>query len=117
MSRLAAADIALDTFPYGSHTNASDAIWAGVPLVTTRGTTFASRVGASLLHTAGLDPWVFDDAAKASSAVISLARDRDALAAAKRKAADARSSTLFDAVAFARDFERVLLEAAGRNPA
>jgi predicted O-linked N-acetylglucosamine transferase (SPINDLY family) len=114
MSRLAAADIALDTYPYGSHTNAADALWAGVPLITTRGETFASRVGASLLHTAGLDEWVFDDATRASSAVVSLARDPAALAAAKRKAADARSSTLFDAAAFARDFERVLLMAAGR---
>jgi protein O-GlcNAc transferase len=115
MSRLAAADIALDTFPYGSHTNAVDALWAGIPLVTTRGATFASRVGASALRTAGLDEWVFDDPANASQAVIALASDPAALAAAKERVRAARSSALFDAAAFARDFERVLLAAAGRR--
>ncbi len=114
MSRLAAADIALDTFPYGSHTNAADALWAGVPLITVRGETFASRVGASLLATAGLDEWAFDDAARASDAVVALANDPAKLAAAKAKAAAARNSALFDAAGFARDFERLLLQAASR---
>jgi predicted O-linked N-acetylglucosamine transferase (SPINDLY family) len=115
MGRLAAADIALDTFPYGSHTNAADALWAGVPFITTRGATFASRVGASLLHTAGLDEWIFDDAARAAAAVIALARDPAALAAARDKARAARHSPLFDAPGFAREFERMLLRAAGRD--
>ena len=117
MSRLAAADIALDTFPYGSHTNAVDALWAGLPLITRRGETFASRVGASLLHTAGLDEWIFDDAARASQAVIALASDAAALAAAKARVRTARSSALFDAAGFARDFERLVLQAAGRSGA
>ncbi|HUQ27878.1 MAG TPA: tetratricopeptide repeat protein [Usitatibacter sp.] len=117
MSRLALADIALDTYPYGSHTNAADALWAGVPLVTTRGETFASRVGASLLATAGLSEWAFDDAGKAFDTVIELARDPAKLAAAREKARAARTSALFDAAGFARDFERVLLLAAGRSGA
>ncbi len=115
MARLAAADIALDTYPYGSHTNAVDALWAGLPLVTTYGETFASRVGASLLATAGLSQWAFDDPRKAFDATVSLARDPAALAAAREKARAARSSPLFDAAGFARDFERVLLQAAGRS--
>jgi predicted O-linked N-acetylglucosamine transferase (SPINDLY family) len=115
MARLAAADLALDTFPYGSHTNAVDALWAGVPLITTRGETFASRVGASLLHGAGLDEWVFDDAAKASSAVVALASEPGALQAAKAKARGARASALFDAAGFARSLESVLMRAAGRE--
>ena len=116
MSRLAAADIALDTFPYGSHTNAADALWAGVPLVTTYGETFASRLGASLLATAGLSEWAFDDEEKAMRAVIAMAGDRARLAAAREKARQARTSAAFDAAGFARDFERVLLQAAGRGP-
>ena len=116
MSRLAAADIALDTFPYGSHTNAADALWAGVPLVTTYGETFASRVGASLLATAGLSEWAFDDEEKAMRAVIAMAGDRARLAAAREKARQARTGAAFDAAGFARDFERVLLQAAGRGP-
>jgi predicted O-linked N-acetylglucosamine transferase (SPINDLY family) len=115
MARLAAADIALDTFPYGSHTNAADALWAGVPLVTTFGETFASRVGASMLATAGLSEWAFDDPRKALDFVATLARDPARLAAAKEKARAARNSPLYDAAAFARDFERLLLAAAGRQ--
>ena len=114
MARLASADIALDTFPYGSHTNAADALWAGVPLVTAYGGTFASRVGTSMLTTAGLPEWAFDDPRKALDFVASLARDPAKLAAAKQKARAARSSALFDAAAHARDFERLLLVAAGR---
>lgn len=117
MARLAAADVALDTFPYGSHTNAADALWAGVPLVTAFGETFASRVGASMLATAGLSEWAFDDPRKALEFVASLARDPTKLAAAKEKARAARGSALFDAPAFARDFERRLLMAAGREAA
>ena len=116
LARLAAADIVLDTFPYGSHTNAVDALWAGVPLITHYGETFASRVGASLLHTAGLPEWAFDDGAQAQQAVAALASDRARLAAAKDKARGARASPLFDAAGFARDFERLLLSAAGRRP-
>ena len=114
-SRLAAADIALDTFPYGSHTNAVDALWAGVPLITTYGETFASRVGVSLLTTAGLSEWAFDDLDKAHQAALALARDRARLAEAREKARQARQSALFDAAGFARDFERLLLTAAGRE--
>ena len=116
-ARLAAADIALDTFPYTSHTTTIDALWAGLPLITTAGETFASRVAASLLHTAGLDEWVFHDPAKAFQAVIALASDPAALAAAKAKVRAARSSALFDAAGFARDFEGMLLKAAGRHAA
>ena len=48
------ADLFLDTAPYGAHTTASDALWSGVPMVTCAGETFASRVGASLLHAVDL---------------------------------------------------------------
>ncbi len=54
LARLALADIALDCFPYGSHTTAADCMRAGVPLVGLIGDTFASRVSASILSAAGL---------------------------------------------------------------
>ena len=54
LARHRAADLFLDTFPYTAHTTASDALWAGLPLVTLQGETFASRVGASLLQAVGL---------------------------------------------------------------
>jgi predicted O-linked N-acetylglucosamine transferase (SPINDLY family) len=54
LARLALADLFLDTAPYNAHTTASDALWAGVPLVTCRGSAFPGRVAASLLEAAGL---------------------------------------------------------------
>lgn len=53
-ARLELADLALDTFPYNSHTTASDVLWAGVPFMTQQGELFASRVGASILTAFGL---------------------------------------------------------------
>ena len=50
LARLKCADLFLDTLPYNAHTTASDALWAGVPVLTWPGTTFPSRVAASLLH-------------------------------------------------------------------
>ena len=54
LARHRLADLVLDTLPYNAHTTASDALWAGVPVVTCAGTTFAGRVAASLLHAVGL---------------------------------------------------------------
>src|SRR3954462_7661301 len=54
LSRQRCADLFLDTLPYNAHTTASDALWAGLPVVTCRGETFAGRVAASLLQTIGL---------------------------------------------------------------
>src|SRR5690606_37685411 len=51
LGRLQLADLALDTFPVTSHTTASDALWAGVPLIALKGETFVSRVSSSLLST------------------------------------------------------------------
>jgi len=55
LARLALADLFLDTYPYNAHTTASDALRAGVPVITLRGRTFASRVATSLLAAVGLD--------------------------------------------------------------
>jgi len=60
LARLGLADLFLDSFPYNAHTTASDALWAGLPLLSRRGQSMASRVGASLLHAAGLDALITD---------------------------------------------------------
>ncbi|HET7728671.1 MAG TPA: tetratricopeptide repeat protein [Usitatibacter sp.] len=112
LARLAHAHIALDTFPCTSHTTASDMLWAGVPLLTTYGDTFASRVAASVLAAAGCAEWAFADAEAAFAATVALAGDKAALAAAKAKAAAARGSHLFDARGYARDFEALIEKAA-----
>ena len=54
VSRLALGDLLLDSLPYNAHTTASDALWAGLPLITCRGQAFAGRVAASVLRAAGL---------------------------------------------------------------
>lgn len=54
LARHSQADLFLDSYPYGAHTTANDALWAGLPIVTLLGETFVSRVGASLLHAVGL---------------------------------------------------------------
>lgn len=59
-SRLAIADICLDTLAYNGHTTTSDALWAGVPVLTCPGRTFASRVAASVLHDHDLDELICD---------------------------------------------------------
>ena len=49
------ADLFIDTFPYGAHTTCSDSLWAGLPIVTLMGKSFASRVGGSLLNAINLE--------------------------------------------------------------
>ncbi len=112
LARLRNADIAVDTFPCNSHTTASDVLWVGVPLITTRGATFASRVAASVLTAAECADWVFDDPEKAFEATLAMARDPRALLEAKSRVELARvSSPLFDARQYTHDFG-VLLESA-----
>jgi protein O-GlcNAc transferase len=114
IARLRNADIAIDTFPCTSHTTASDALWAGVPLVTHYGETFASRVAASVLHAAGCAQWAFADAAAAFDATLALARDPNLRSAARQKLAGTlRNSPLFDIDTYARDFEARIEEALG----
>src|SRR5206468_1006831 len=54
LARLSLADLFLDTAPYNAHTTAIDALWAGVPVLTLMGNSFASRVAASVLTAAGM---------------------------------------------------------------
>ena len=55
LERYKATDMFLDTMPYNAHTTASDAIWAGIPLITCIGKSFASRVSSSILKSVGLE--------------------------------------------------------------
>ena len=112
LARLAACDIAIDTLPYGSHTNVVDALAMGVPFVSACGETLASRVGASLLAHAGLGDWACGDPGAAMAKVKEIAASPESLATARQRAAATRSSPLFDMHGFARDFEALLREAA-----
>lgn len=105
LARLQLADLFLDTHPYNAHTTASDALWAGCPVLTTPGATFASRVAGSLNHHLGMAEMnVADDEAFVGRA-IALGNDRRALHALRARLAECRRhGGLFDMAAFARDF-------------
>jgi protein O-GlcNAc transferase len=109
LARLQLADLALDTFPYNSHSTGIDTLWAGVPMVTCMGQTFASRVGASTLRAAHLGELVTTDFDQYQALAIDLYRDGDRLAQLRRRLAiDKTSLPLFDMAGFARDMGDVL---------
>jgi predicted O-linked N-acetylglucosamine transferase (SPINDLY family) len=106
LSRHRLADLFLDTLPYNAHTTGSDALRVGLPLLTCLGTTFASRVAASLLHAIGLPELVTRSLAEYEALALKLARNPDLLAAIKDKLARNRETfPLFDTVRFTRHIE------------
>ncbi len=108
LARLQLADLALDTYPYTSHTTASDALWAGVPLVTRIGETFVTRVAASLLHAAGMSELVTDSADAYLRLALNLARQPKRLEQLRTQLIEGRlSSALFDSKGFTTDLERL----------
>jgi predicted O-linked N-acetylglucosamine transferase (SPINDLY family) len=109
LARLRCADLALDVLPYGSHTTGSDALWCGVPLLTVTGTTFAGRVGTSLVHAAGLPQFAAPSFDAYRDRLSALLARRDEVAAAREHLERERTRLpLFDTDKFARDFESLL---------
>ena len=109
IARLRCADLALDLLPYGSHTTGSDALWAGVPLLSCRGTTFAGRVGASMLRDAGLAELVTDSLEDYAATLAALVSDRSRLRGYRTHLECHRHDLpLFDTSGFTRDFEALL---------
>jgi protein O-GlcNAc transferase len=91
------ADLFLDTLPINAHTTASDALWAGLPIVTCLGSSFAGRVAASLLNALGLTELIAESSEGYEAMAIALARDPDRLAAIRAKLArNRRTHPLFD---------------------
>ena len=116
LARLACADLALDVLPYGSHTTGSDALWCGVPLLTHTGSTFAGRVGTSLVDAVGLREFAAGSLEEYRAMLESLASSRARLADCRRHLERGRLDfPLFDTAGFARDFERLLEDAANRR--
>lgn len=106
LARLSLADLALDCTPYGSHTTASDALWAGVPQLALRGRTFAARVSASLLTAIGLPELIAESQESYRDLALRLSADRALLAEYKaRLAANRLTTPLFDSGLFTRHLE------------
>jgi predicted O-linked N-acetylglucosamine transferase (SPINDLY family) len=106
LARHTAADLCLDTLPYNAHTTASDALWAGLPVLTQLGQSFAGRVGASLLTALDLPELITETPAAYEARALELARDPVRLAAIRSKLwAQRLTAPLFDAGRFARHLE------------
>ncbi len=107
MARLGLADLALDTIGwYNGHTSTSDMLWAGVPVLTVPGDTFASRVAASLVTAAGIPELSVRNIQEYAETAIRLGNDRAQLGALTRKLADNKcTAPFFDTRQIVRDLE------------
>ena len=106
LGRLRLADLFLDTLPYNAHTTAADALWAGVPVVSCGGISFAARVGASLLTSAGLPDLICADVDEYRSKAIRLATQPDELRAVRDRLSAARTAApVFDIRLYTRNLE------------
>lgn len=111
LGRLVHADLFLDTFAVNAHTTASDALWAGLPVLTLAGRQFAARVAASLVHAAGLPEMAVESAGDYAALALALARDPARLAAIRSRLAEARATCpLFDTRAYTRRVEEAFTE-------
>jgi predicted O-linked N-acetylglucosamine transferase (SPINDLY family) len=106
LNRYSCADLFLDTLPFNGGTTVSDALWAGLPVVTGSGEAFASRMAGSLLRAAGLPELVTESLQDYEGLALKLAKDRTILADTKAKlSANKTSCPLFDTARFTRRIE------------
>src|SRR6185369_8977325 len=97
LARHQLADLFLDTLPYNAHTTASDALWAGLPLITCMGSTFAGRVAASLSHATGMPELVTHNLADYEALALRLATEPATLESLREKLVRNRATcALFD---------------------
>lgn len=110
LARYHCADLFLDTSPYGAGTTASDALWAGLPVLTHPGPSMVSRMAGSLLHAAGLPELVAPSEAAYEDLAVQLASQPDLLAALKNRLKSQRDTcALFDTPRFVRNLEDALI--------
>lgn len=106
LARQCLADLFLDTLPYGSHTTASDALRAGLPLLTCTGTAFQGRVATSLLHAAGMPELITESLEEYETTALAFAQNRERLRAIRNRLAENLPRTaLFDTAAYTRNLE------------
>lgn len=101
LARHRAADLFLDTLPYNAHTTAADALWSGLPVLTSPGETFAARVAGSLLRAIGLADLMVPSLAEYERLAIELARSPEKVRALKARLSQNRlTKPLFDTKRF-----------------
>ena len=108
LKRLELIDLFLDTFPYNAHTTASEAIRAGVPILTLKGKSFPSRVASSILTNVGLENLIVSNFEDYEAKAISLAKNyKDIERLKKHLAQEQNLSKLFDSKIFTKDLEKI----------
>jgi predicted O-linked N-acetylglucosamine transferase (SPINDLY family) len=118
LARHAGADLFLDTLPCNAHTTASDALWAGLPVLTCPGGSFAARVAASLLQAIGLPELIAPTPQRYEEIAVALATDPEALAAVRsRLRAQRLSAPLFDTPRYCRHLEQAFADIDARRRA
>jgi predicted O-linked N-acetylglucosamine transferase (SPINDLY family) len=106
LARYRAADLFLDTLPYNAGTTASDALWAGLPVLTRLGESFAGRMAGSVLTAIGLPELIAASQEEYERLAVELARDQERAAALRRKLAAQRTrAALFDTPRFVKHLE------------
>jgi protein O-GlcNAc transferase len=116
LARQRSADLALDTFYYNGHTTTSDALWAGLPVLTLKGTTFAGRVAASLLQAIGLPDLIAHTAEEYEELAFRLATEKGLLDSIRQRLIrNTATSSLFDTAAFTKNLETAYRTMVGRN--
>ena len=114
LARQQLADLFLDTLPYNAHTTASDALWVGLPVVTTPGNSFPARVAASILTATGLPELITPDLSAYEALALELASNPERLRAIREKLLqNRRTAPMFDTARFTRNLEaayRTMLE-------
>jgi protein O-GlcNAc transferase len=122
LARHAHADLFLDSLPVNAHTTASDALWAGLPVLTVAGQSFASRVAGSLLNAVGLPELITSSLAEYEALALRLAQNPQELAVYRQRLAENRvTAPLFDIDRYTRDLEAAFeqmaaISAAGEAP-
>lgn len=110
LGRHQCADLFLDTLPYNAHTTASDALWAGLPILTSTGTSFAGRVASSMLSTLDLPELITTYVTEYESLAYEIASSPEKLQQIKTKLAKNRfNSPLFNADLMTRELESAYL--------
>ena len=111
LARLQCADLLLDTYPYNAHTTASAALWAGLPVLTRAGESFASRVAASLLSTCQMPELIVRTPEEYQALAIDLANNPQKIAAFKKRLSDYRDSNpLFNSKNYTRKLENLFCQ-------
>jgi predicted O-linked N-acetylglucosamine transferase (SPINDLY family) len=106
LARHRLADLFLDTLPYNAHTTASDALWAGLPVVTCKGRVFQSRVAASLLTAVDMPELIAGDPAAYETLALQLATNPALLKATREKLArNLKTQPLYDSERFRKAIE------------